>query len=323
MSKMRKTRAHDSHMMLHDLWENWLALKSLNLAPTTLANYRGHIQTHLDPALGHLLLRTITNEQLLTYFAGKLKTMSRVVVSSQMMVLRQVFEFAIQRDYLPISPMRGLKISPGRHTTATVLDVQQLRDFLREARRSRYYPLYVVAAFTGLRRGELLGLRWSNVDWTSGVLRVEETLVRIPLTRNGEKRWITKEPKTAESRRHVEVPPAVLSLLRGMYERRAPQQEHLFSQPNGRSWPIDHLVNYDLPRICKRAGVPAIRLHDLRHTHATLLLSHRFNPRSVQRRLGHSTVAFLLSTYAHVLPGDGREMADELQRLLAQTDGLP
>lgn len=295
-----------------ELWEKWLRTKALNLSPTTLALYEGHVRIHLNPVFGSRLIQGITEDDILAYIAEKRKTLHRNTVARQLSMLHQAFAYAVSRNYLDHSPCTDIHLSTRLESAATVLDENQVRVFLREAWRSRYYPLYLVALCSGLRRGELLGLRWQDVDWKAGVLTVMETYVHIPSSNV----WITKEPKSRSSRRRVAIPTTVLDTLRPMYERRTSLQTRVFTNPNGRSWCVRYIVSHDLRRVCRRAGLPKLRLHDLRHTYATLRLALRHSPRSVQESLGHASVAFTLAVYAHVLPGDGQQAAQELQARL-------
>ncbi len=172
-----------------------------------------------------------------------------------------------------------------------------------------------------MRLGELLALRWEDVDLSAGTIHVRRTLYRLT------GRWAVGEPKSAAGRRKVVVPGAVLGILRE--HRRARREARLkagpdwsgefgdlvFATATGR--PIHpRNITRALKAILKRAGLPEIRFHDLRHSHATLLLVGGENPRVVQERLGHSQISVTLQTYSHVLPELQRQAAEKLDRLL-------
>lgn len=307
-------------MVMYDLWERWLRTKALVLSPTTLALYAGHIRTHLNPAFGDRPVSDLNEDDVLSYVATKRAVLHRNTVARQLSMLHQVCAYAVNRQMISQSPCEHVHLSTRLQPTATVLDEEQVRTFLREAWRSRYYPLYLLALCTGLRRGEIMGLRWQDVDWTTGSVLICETFVHIPSSNT----WITKEPKTQRGRRRVEVPRIVLDILRPMYDRRTSRQGKVFTNPDGRPWSVRYIVSRDLPKVCARAGVPKLRLHDLRHTYATLRLnSLHHNPRAVQESLGHSRVEFTLAIYAHVLPGDGSRAAQELQAKLFGPTVIP
>jgi len=199
-----------------------------------------------------------------------------------------------------------------------VWDEEQVRLFLAEARRSSTnYVLYLMAVLTGMRRGELLGLRWQDLDLTLGMASVRQTFIRLG------KRQIFREPKSATSRRTVALPEVLVGELRQLRNRQIERrtllgteyEDHdlVFCQPNGKPLHAHNLVRRDFRGIIKRVGLPRIRFHDLRHSHATHMLRQGVNPKVVQERLGHSSPAFTLSIYSHVLPG----MQEEAARLVA------
>jgi integrase len=203
-----------------------------------------------------------------------------------------------------------------------VLDEEQVRLFLAEARRSSpHYALYLAAILTGMRQGELAGLRWRDVDLVLGVAAIQQTFYQMG------KQQFFKEPKTPRSRRNVTLPRALIEEIRRVREQQAryrelfgsEYQDHdlIFCQPNGKPMRANNIVRRDFKGVLKRAGLPRIRFHDLRHAHATLLLRQGVHPKVVQERLGHSTPAFTLQVYSHVLPGMQEEAAEALgQRLL-------
>ena len=185
----------------------------------------------------------------------------------------------------------------------------EARAFLDAARGDRFEPLYVLAITTGLRRGELLGLRWDDVDLERGTLRVGRALVR----EGG--RYTVGETKTKRGRRQVNLTPRTVSVLKahrkcqleekirfaGLFEERG----LVFSTGVGTPLNPENLVKRSFKPLLKRASLPEIRFHDLRHTCATLLLGRGVHPKIVQELLGHATIAMTLDNYSHYLPSMG------------------
>lgn len=188
-------------------------------------------------------------------------------------------------------------------------------------RRSRR-PLYVLAVHTGMRSGELLGLKWADVDLESGTVRVRRTLTR---TEDG-KRLTLGEPKTKKSRRTVRLTPRAAEALGGHRARQAEEKLWagglygdrglVFTGETGGIVNPSNLRNRSFRPLLARAGLPRITFHDLRHTCASLLFQRNVHPKFVQELLGHASIAITLDTYSHMLPGMGGEAADAIGEAL-------
>ena len=192
------------------------------------------------------------------------------------------------------------------------------------ASETQYYPLFSTLLYTGLRRGEAIALRWKNIDLLGLELYVVETAYGI----KGE--LVIKEPKTLHSKRAVSLSPSLADLLRKYKEDQKAIREKMespltdedfvFSCPDGR--PLDpDVVTKAFHRITGKAGLKNIRLHDLRHTHATLMLKAGVHPKIVQERLGHSSIHITLDTYSHVVPGIQKLAANRFDEILSITKG--
>jgi len=198
---------------------------------------------------------------------------------------------------------------------------EEARRLLDAARGDRLEALYSVALALGLRQGEALGLKWSDIDLEAGILRVRRAAQRIP--HQGTQ---LVEPKTVRSRRTLVTPPVVVSALRAHRSRQI--VERLAA---GENWAELDLVfasqlgtladgpnvTHRFHRLLKKAGLPPMRFHDLRHACASLLLVQGVHPRVVMETLGHSQISLTMNTYSHVLPALQREAADRMQAVLS------
>lgn len=236
-------------------------------------------------------------------------------------ILHESLGHAVRWSLLMRNPCDAIEPPRRRQTEMRVLDEEQVRLFLAEAKRSsRLYCLYLTATLTGMRLGELLGLRWKDLDLTLGVISVQQTLYRL------KKRVLLKEPKSAKARRTISLAPLLIQELNRHREAQVQQRKRLgekyvdndlvFCQRNGEPLHGHNITQGNLRRVLKKAGLPRIRFHDLRHCHATHMLRQGENPKVVQERLGHSTPAFTLAVYSHVLPGMQNEAARRLEERL-------
>jgi integrase len=204
------------------------------------------------------------------------------------------------------------------------LSLEETRRLLRESCGDRLEALYVLAVTTGMRQGELLALRWQDVDLKNAILSVRHTL-----TRSGG-RVVIGEPKTKKSRRSISLTPRAVEALQAHLERqlreigilgdRYEDQGLLFTTGTGSPINPSNLRQRSFAQLLKKAGLLHIRFHDLRHTCATLLLAQGTHPKYVQELLGHATIAITLDTYSHVIPGMGDQTARAMQDALSPMD---
>ncbi|MET0642470.1 MAG: site-specific integrase [Jiangellaceae bacterium] len=195
----------------------------------------------------------------------------------------------------------------------------ELSEFLEATTTNRHAMLFRLTAATGMRRGEVLGLRWDDIHFDTGRIEVTQALISIGY------RLEFSPLKTRTSRRNITVDPATMAMLanwRGTQEAELRDagavNEHglVFVRPNGQ--PLHpHTVSQAFERAQRPVGVTEIRFHDLRHTHASLLLRDRVPIKVVSERLGHSNPAFTMTTYQHVLPGMQDDAAATFGQLLA------
>jgi integrase len=186
-------------------------------------------------------------------------------------------------------------------------DVETINRFLEAAAGHKYRDIYHLAVLTGMRRSELLGLQWKDIDMEHAALRVQRTLQRM-----NRKGLVVSQPKTQKSRRAIALDTSAMDLIReirtGQLEMRLAagpvwnDQDFVFTQAEGKPLHPDKVSN-EFRQIVATAGLPHLTLHGLRHAHATLMLSAGVNPKIVSERLGHSNISITLDTYSHLLPG--------------------
>jgi integrase len=271
--------------------------------------FRGHIR----PALGRVKLKSLTPAHVRGLITEKLNSgLASGTVRKIHSTLHKALSQAVSDGLIPHNAA-DVKAPQPAPEEMRPLSETEARAFLDAAGRSgdRFEPLYVMAITTGLRRGELLGLRWDDADLERGTLRVARSLVR----EGGSHKL--GETKTRRGRRQVNLTPRAVAALKAHRKRQLEERVKLaglyedrgliFATNVGTPLNPEDVVKRSFKPLLKRAGLPEIRFHDLRHTCATLLMGRGVHPKLVQELLGHATIAMTLDTYSHYLPSMGNQ----------------
>jgi integrase len=295
------------------------------LRPATYRRYESLIRLHAIPTLGKLVLPKLTPQLLSQLYGAKLaEGLSARTVEFLHRTLHVALRQAVLWGLIVRSPADLVKAPKPKRPPIHPLDHTQARQLLAAVATDPLEALYVLAVMVGMRQGELLGLRWTDVDWDQGRLHVRHTL---QWAKGGQ--WSLAEPKTGHSRRTIRLPASAVQALRSHKARQAEQrlalglawQDHDLVFTNALGRPIDPcgLLHRGYPRLLQRAGLPRIRFHDLRHTYATLALLNGEKPKVVQETLGHASITLTMDTYSHVLPDMQDDAAARMERLLGAT----
>jgi integrase len=309
----RGYRITEGRMSVQEYAGQWLVRQGDRLRPQSLIDYQRCIQKYLLPHLGHMRLCDLEGVQIQQLY-DHLKELG---VSDRMrfslhQVLHKMLGDAVMQRVLAANPADAVVRPRYFHQEMQILDEAQVSQLLLAARESRLEVLYRIAAKYGLRQAELLGLRWSDLDWKRGTLRVQRQAKHL----KGQG-WTFPEPKTRSGRRSLQLGELTLQALRVHRERqeaekkRAGQywQEYGLIFPSDVGTPIDArnlLKNYKT--LLERAGLPAIRFHDLRHTAASLMLTNHIPVLVVSKILGHAKPSTTLDLYGHLV-ADGQQQA--------------
>jgi integrase len=301
---------------LAEYLERWLAdYAKPNLAPRTAEGYETIIRQHLIPELGNYPLTHLKPEHLQKYYtemlnSGRCNTsggLSAQTVRHHHTALHKALQTAVEWGLLGRNVADAVRPPRAQRSEMRTWDEDDISRFLQATKDTPYYALFYLALFTGMRRSELLALRWQDLDLLLCQVSVNRSLHHL---RDGS--YVFTEPKSARSRRTIALSPSSVQVLQDHYEKRKLEQTMLgiplkdddlvFSTPDGK--PLrPNTVTRAWTMLAARAGVKVIRLHDARHTHASLMLKQGIHPKIVQERLGHSTIAVTLDTYSHVAPG--------------------
>ena len=304
--------------------DRWLAdAAQPRLRARTYVEYENLLKRYVRPVLSERRLSDVTSLDIQALYAGMLgRKLSARTVRYTHAVLSSALKQAVKWGLLGRNPADNVDLPRQQRQEMQALSPEQAERFRKAAAESRFGILFDFALATGMRPGEYLGLQWSDVDLKTGIVRVQRALSR---TKKGT--WHLAEPKTARARRSIPLPPSV---LRALVTHKARQAEIQLSagttwQNHGLVFCTDHgepldernLVVRHFKPILKAAKLSkAIRLYDLRHTCATLLLAAGENPKVVSERLGHASITLTLDTYSHVLPTMQQGAADRLEAML-------
>jgi integrase len=286
----------------------WVQSLKHTMKPRSWQRCEELTRIHILPALGKLRLSRLQPQDLQQLYTAKLDAgLSPTTVRYIHMTVRGALAEAERTGLVPRNVARLVKPPRKQQEEMRVLDSDEVNRLLEAARGDRLECLYVVAVHTGARLGELLALRWKDVSLDRASVSIQATLQK---TRDG---FAFAPPKSARSRRHIDLTPTAVAALRQHRKRQVEerlavgaawdgQHDLVFCTQLGQPLSGIHILRYQFHPLLERAGLPCIRFHDLRHTHATLLLGRGVNPKIVSERLGHSTVAITLDLYSHVLP---------------------
>lgn len=321
----------DDMVTLDAYLDHWLELQRTRVQPSTWNEYEGTTRRYLKPRVGDRRLCEITHHDitqlyhdLLTSGGLRGKPLALITVQRIAAVFHKTFEDAVRTDLIEANPcakatLPRIDLREGPKDLR-VWTAEQLRSFLDAERDRPLWPLWVVAAGTGMRRGEILGLRWHDVDPQRRALTVRRALS----VATGQARL--KVPKTNQART-ITIGPAVvhaIELRRAAQEREAANQPPVTQPPDSRSWNLvftepdgGHIQPQKVTDTWREAvrdsPYPNIRFHDVRHSHASLLLEAGVSPQVVSARLGHSNIQTTLDIYAEVLPAMDEEAAGRFE----------
>jgi len=308
--------------------DDWLTGASRALRPSTASTYERHIRLHILPTLGRLPIARLRPEQLDRLYAGLLaKGLSRTSVQHIHAILRRSLSQATRRGVIARNPT-DLVDPPGRdHPEMQVLSVDQARALLATARTGRHADLealYVLALTTGMRRGELLALRWADVDAVKRTLTVTGTLQRVKHP-DGTSALERAQPKTKTSMRQIPLTAAAVDALKRHAQRQGQQRAVagsewtdtglVFTNERGGAVEPRNLLSRSFAPLLTEAGIPHVRFHDLRHTAATLMAAKGVHTKVVSEMLGHASIGITLDLYSHVTPSMAQQAVTAMESL--------
>jgi integrase len=317
------------------LIERWLPMMRASLRESTWDSYRRNIELHILPELGGTPLQKLTPDRLDRFYAQKLAGerrdgrpagLSPKTVRHLHTILHKALRDAERKNLVVRNVASAADPPKLRPSEMNTWEPSELRIFLDEMRGHRLAAAFVVLATTGMRRGEVLGLRWSDINFGASRVAIRQTIVSVAY------RVTTSEPKTNRAKRSIALDPVTVAVLQEHRHRQRSERlvagaaytklDLVFTREDGRPLHPDYFSQL-FDRTVKRLGLPRIRLHDLRHTYATLGLAAGVPTKVISDRLGHATTSFTEDIYMHAIPAMEQRAAADVADLIFSNAGCP
>jgi integrase len=333
MGQIQSKKFLDPQDKLFKEWcAEWLEAEKVNLKPSTWSSYRSAVDKWLIPHFGEWYVSDVTRRSVIEFFDGlQAKQLSRKFVKNVHVLMHKVFKDALYRELTANNPADGIELqkAEGQAEYVVLQPAEVVKTFARLD--PTYQVLLATGAITGMRRAELLGLQWDDVDLKGGMLRVCHTLQRVKKTlldtaafecveRIGSTGLALVNPKSKKSRRVVEIPPKLTVLLKEL-RRKQDGGRFVFQDELGR--PLDPDGLYDvLHEAQSAAGVRRFGLHALRHLYCSLLQESGASVKHAQMKMGHASPLTTLNVYTHTVTDEGRKYAERVEAAFPFASGL-
>lgn len=302
-----------------------------NLAPKTVFRYKQILKSRVLPAMGYLKIEKITPVHLMEFYAnlqedgiredGKSGVLSAATILYHHRVISSILNDAVQWQVIASNPASRVKPPKGTKIQAACYDEEQTAALLEALEREdiKYKVMVHLALFTGLRRGELMGLEWQDLNFEKNILDIRQASQYLP----GQGTF-TKKPKNQSSVRFLCLPSSLMALLKQYKAHQAEERlkagiqwqgsERIFTTQKGGTMHPDTVSRW-FPKFLKRQGLPELPFHGLRHTAATMLINQGLPAKSISGRMGHSNIGTTFDIYGHYLKSADRESADRLEEV--------
>ncbi len=295
------------------------------LRPSSLTNYTGFLDNQItNDKIASIKLNKLTTNDLQQFYnrmsesgrvqrkesQNKPKGLSAKTVRNIHCFISHAMNRAVDEKLISENPASRCILPKKAQKEIEILPLTDLQKFFEEAKKSGVFELYFTELATGLRRGELLGLKWTDIDFTANSIYIQRQITRT----DGE---VKESPlKTKNAYRQIIVPPEVSQILKEKKDRENGFSEYVFSSPTGGPISPDSVLKM-LHRVLKRAGLEKVRFHALRHTFATMALQNGVDVKTLSGLLGHYSAGFTLDTYGHITPAMKQDAAEKVGSFLS------
>ncbi len=288
---------------------DWLAYKKTNVRVTTWEMYNSHLKHHFDD-INNIKVNRVSTAKVEKFISDRLRQKANITsIRKYIITFNQVMNYAVRHKYIDHNPVRDAERPKSRGEIEShivkPLPTDAIRALLSAETDQKYRMLFMLAIMSGARQGELLGLKWTDLDWNKNQVNIQRTY--------NKNRWF--KPKSRSSYRRIDLGPAVLTALK-KWKLACPQSDLGLIFPNLVGKPLcqSHMLRRHFFTALKKAGLHRIRFHDLRHTYASLLIEQGENIKYIQTQLGHSSPTMTLNVYAHLMSPVNQEAAVRLEK---------
>lgn len=307
--------------------DTWLSDRSPSLSPKTVEGYEHILNHYVKPKLGTLTLTSLTPQHLQHFYSEELQSgLSPMTVRHFAMLLHKSFDNAVRLGMIPRNPADAVSPPKAQKHIMETWGEDEIHRFLNFSKGTPYYEIFFLALYSGMRRSELLGLRWCDVDLLYATISVCQSR---HVLKGGKP--VIRQPKTASGRRSIALSPSCVLMLTDYRLQKESEgillgvslkdTDLVFSTLNKPMLPAT--VSHAWRKMVRKAGLKPIRLHDSRHSHASMLLKLNVHPKVVSERLGHSSIQITLDTYSHVAPGLQEAAAARFDEAMKVGDNMP
>ncbi|MED4005007.1 site-specific integrase [Priestia aryabhattai] len=304
---------------LDDFTKEWFIERQMRLSKSTIKNHMSLYKTHIKPNLGHYKLQELS-PIIIQKFTNNLvadSSLSPNSIRKLLFIMNLLMKKAYGLKLIQENPLMHVSVPREVKSEMIIWDLNQVNYYIAQAKQNRYYTVVLMALLTGMRKGEILGLRWKDVDFEKQIIYVRQIY-------DGYAKELKIGAKTSSGVRSIHVPDILIQQLKK--ERKKVIANKLKQGTDYTDYDLVNCTKYGNPldssTVSKRfknhsekLGLPTIRFHDLRHTHVTMLLQQGINVKVISERVGHSSIQITLNQYSHVLPSMQQEVADKLDNL--------
>lgn len=311
-----------SVILLQDWMKKWFNTYLPNIEESTRAGYKEKINNYIIPELGSIPLNALDTDTIQQWVNDllKKKKLSPKTIKNAFLNLNAALKKAVKLKKIPANPCDDVELPKIKKNKMDFYDTQEINDMMKAAENTDMYLLLLLAVYLGLRRGELIALQWSDIDFNNGIVHVQHNTIK------GEKGTVTKAPKSAAGTRSIPTGEKVLKELVSAHKKYNDNKANkkgfvdsglVICKPDGSSYQPDS-ISQKWKRFVKTNNLRRIRFHDLRHSCATLMAQAGVPPKVAQQRLGHSNISITMDTYTHASAAMNQQATQLLDELVYQ-----